>query len=142
MKSFREQLKAIRGVFASSISSQPRKRAEKYKRDDAVIDPSSNIDSEYTICTICSTTVKAKNLNKHKRRIHNIKASTSGNKKKKKRNKRKEEKRKRGNSSLFGKSSAKKLPPEKKALKERVQRRGYEEGAHVPSSNITKHGKY
>ena len=47
-----------------------------------------------------------------------------------------------GNSSPYSVKNDENIKPEQKELKERIQRQGYGDGAHIPHSKITKYGKY
>jgi endogenous inhibitor of DNA gyrase (YacG/DUF329 family) len=91
-------------------------------------------DAELVQCPKCKSRVKKKNLEKHIRRNHVQISNRFGSKKKRKIKKG----RKYFDFSLYTKRNAGGLTPEQKEHRERIQRRGFHEGAKVPGSNVRK----
>ena len=134
MKSLREQLIDIKKTLFGNDKCISKNSSIKSK--DKISEGKLN-KKDYIQCPICGDDVIYKNINMHIKQTHknaNIRITKlSGASSKDIIS---------GDSSLYAEKNNDKVTPEQKTLKEKIQRQGYGDGAHIPGSKITKYGKY
>ena len=116
MRPIKEQLESLRSFFRGPDKPESPKSKKRQKKEKKA--------KERVTCPQCQAKLNPKNLEKHKRRVHGDKKKKGGRK-----------------ASIFGRRTAEPLSPERREGRNRLQRRGFDEGAKVPGSKYRKTGR-